>query len=201
MREFTKYKNYIRKTWETLKHILNKNKSKSDFPPHFIDKDKRISGSQNIVDQFNEYSIQIWPTLAGEIDIGNEQPFDSYLRNRTQCSFQFNHATPTDVEKIMSNLKPKASAGFDNILSKLLKHIGDIVSVPLSIIVNQSLCTGIFPNKLKIAKVIPVYKKQDKKVLWELQAHIFIIFNIKSIWKNRFWPVVRLFYDKWAAIQ
>ena len=47
---------------------------------------------------------------------------------------------------------------------KLRKYIGDIVSVSLSIIVNQSLCTGIFTDKLKIAKVIPLYKKQDKKV-------------------------------------
>ena len=36
--------------------------------------------------------------------------------------------------------------------------------MPLSIIVNQSLCTGIFPDKLKIAKVIPLYKKQDENV-------------------------------------
>ena len=38
------------------------------------------------------------------------------------------------------------------------------MSVPLSIIVNQSLCTGIFPDKLKIEKVIPLYKKQDEKI-------------------------------------
>ena len=30
-------------------------------------------------------------------------------------------------------------------------------------ITNQSLCTGIFPNKFKIAKVIPLYKKDDNK--------------------------------------
>ena len=61
---------------------------------------------------------------------------------------------------------PKSSTGYDNISSKWLKYIGDIVSVPLSIIVNQSLCTGIFPDKFKIAKVIPLYKKQDEKIFW-----------------------------------
>ena len=164
MREFTKYKNDIRKTWDTLKHILNKKKSKSEFPPYFIDKNRRISGSQNIADQFNEYFIQIGPKLAGEIDTANKLPFDSYLQNPTPSSFQFDYTTPIDVEKIISNLKPKSSCGYDNISSKLLKYIGDIVSVPLSIIVNQSLCTGIFPDKLKIAKVIPLYKKQYEKV-------------------------------------
>ena len=32
---------------------------------------------------------------------------------------------------------------------------------PLTLIVNQSLVTGIFPNQLKIAKVIPLFKKDD----------------------------------------
>ena len=63
-----------------------------------------------------------------------------------------------------SNLKPKSSTGYDNMSIKLRKYIRDIVSVSLSIIVNQSLCTEIFTDKLKIAKVIPLYKKQDKKV-------------------------------------
>ena len=37
------------------------------------------------------------------------------------------------------------------------------------------------------------------KSIWELHAPTFIIFSVQSIWKNSFWPVVRLFYDKWAV--
>ena len=32
-----------------------------------------------------------------------------------------------------------------------------------SLLINQSLCTGMFPDKLKIAKVIPLFKKDDNK--------------------------------------
>ena len=60
-------------------------------------------------------------------------------------------------------MKPKSSAGYDNISSKLLIQIGDIIACPFSIIINQSLCTGIFPTKLKLAKVIPLYKDEYEK--------------------------------------
>ena len=52
-------------------------------------------------------------------------------------SFQFNHNTPSNAEKNIYNLTPKTSTGYDNISSKLLKHIGDSIFVPLSIIANQ----------------------------------------------------------------
>ena len=37
------------------------------------------------------------------------------------------------------------------------------MSRPLSIVINKSLCNGIFPDKLEIAKVIPLYTKDDNK--------------------------------------
>ena len=33
----------------------------------------------------------------------------------------------------------------------------------MSIIINQSLCTGIFPSRLKIAKVLPLFKTDDNR--------------------------------------
>ena len=75
----------------------------------------------------------------------------------------FPYTNPTDIAKIIGQLKPKSSSGYDNISSKLLKEITDSVSCPLSKIINQSLCTVIFPGKLKLAKVIPLHKKDDEK--------------------------------------
>ena len=50
----------------------------------------------------------------------------------------------------------------DSISTELLKRINAFISSPLCLIVNQSLNTGIFPGKLKIAKVIPLYKKETQ---------------------------------------
>ena len=164
VKEFTRYKNDIRKTWDTLKGIICKNKMKSEYPRNFIDRGQQIAGDKNIADKFNEYFTQIGPSLANSIDISNKATFDTYLKKPNSSCFQFEYTDVPSVQKIIKNLKPKSSAGHDNISSKLLRQVGDIVAYPLSIIINQSLCTGIFPNRLKLAKVIPLYKKDDNKL-------------------------------------
>ena len=49
--------------------------------------------------------------------------------------------------------------GYDDIY-KLLKVIAPVIIKPLTLLIIQVLNTGIFPDKLKIAKVIPIYKKE-----------------------------------------
>ena len=161
--EFSKYKNDIRKTWDTLKEVINKKTFKSDFPAIFLHDGVEITGSKNIADKFNEYFTEIGPKLARSIDTVSKAPFDSYLTTPSAASFNFTYISPADIVKIIRNLRPKSSAGYDNISTKLLKEIEHVISRPLNIIINQSLCTGIFPDKLKIAKVIPLYKKDDNK--------------------------------------
>ena len=39
-----------------------------------------------------------------------------------------------------------------------MKDISDIIAIPLTLLINQSLQSGIFPDKLKIAKVVPIFK-------------------------------------------
>ena len=55
--------------------------------------------------------------------------------------------------------------GKDEISNKLLKSIKHIISKPLSVIIYQSLVTGMFPNALQISKVILLFKKGDKQYL------------------------------------
>ena len=66
-----------------------------------------------------------------------------------------------DINKIIYNLPQKSSSGCDGISSKLLKVIAPVIIKPLTLLINQVLNTGTFPDKLKIAKVEPMFKKGD----------------------------------------
>ena len=59
----------------------------------------------------------------------------------------------------------KTSSGIDNISNKLLKQIKHIIVQPLTLIINQSLTSGIYPDKFKISKITPLHKKDDRTVI------------------------------------
>ena len=65
------------------------------------------------------------------------------------------------VTTIIENLPAKSSCGYDDISSIFLKQITTSIIKPLTIVINQVLNNGIFPDKLKIAKVVPIFKKGD----------------------------------------
>ena len=63
--------------------------------------------------------------------------------------------------RVIKTLAAKNSTGIDSISTNMLQKLTPVLINPLTYIINQSLCTGIFPNRLKIAKVIPIFKKSD----------------------------------------
>ena len=66
--------------------------------------------------------------------------------------------------KTIDKLPSKTSSGVDGISPVLLKHIKHEISKPVTLILNQCLTTGIFPDKLKIAKLVPIYKSDDENI-------------------------------------
>ena len=56
------------------------------------------------------------------------------------------------------------SSGKDGISNIVLKAIMPVILKSPTLIINQMLNTGIFPDSLKIAKVVPLYKKGDDRL-------------------------------------
>ena len=77
----------------------------------------------------------------------------------------FSFATESTVLNIISSLKASTSASFDDISTNILQKVAPVIIRPLTVIINQSLISGIFPTKLKISKVIPFFKKGDSRLI------------------------------------
>ena len=109
--------------------------------------------------------VSIGPNLSSNINCRTDKHFQTYLNGHILTSFHFKLINEKDTEKCIRSLRTKTSSGHDGISTKLLKFLSPGLIKPLTLIINQSLITGIFPEKLKLAKVIPLYKKDDKLMM------------------------------------
>ena len=154
------HKHDVCRTWAILKNII-KSDRKPDIPSKFVINGTETSDANYIANEFNKYFSTVGQKLASNIMTDENDSFEKYLKNDLDCSFEFNNVTEDDVKSVMSNIKSKTSSGYDHISTKLLKSIQHVLIPAITHIINQSINTGIFPDQLKIAKVVPIFKKKD----------------------------------------
>ena len=116
----------------------------------------------------------------------------SYLCDKLNTKLVFNAITEESVLHIINSLKPKTSTGVDGISNKLLKSVKCGIAKPLTIIINQMLSVGIFPDLLKISKVILLYKKDDPVTFLIIDQYHFYLQYLKYL--------KRPFLNNWQII-
>ena len=161
---FNRYSNDLRKTWQTINQALNKKSKTASFPSEFeLENGTVVKDQKAIANEFNKYFISIGEATNNSSNSNyTTNDYKTYMKNRPNCTLQFNEITIDQTKQLIDSLKPKTSTGIDNLSNQLIKTIKDIIAEPLTIIINQMLNTGIFPDVLKISKVIPLFKKDDK---------------------------------------
>jgi len=158
---FVHHKNNLRKSWELIKDIIGKNKS-AGMTYRLEINGREVNDPVEIAEAFNDYFVNVGPTLANNIPPTNINPLHS-----VQTSDGSFFLTPTDsleVTDIVRNLKD-GSPGGDGITAECLKNTMPILVNQLVHIFNLSFEQGIFPVELKVAKVIPLFKSGDHKML------------------------------------
>ena len=98
--------------------------------------------------------------------------YSQYLTERVNQNFVFESADPLEVMNIIDSLDPGKGSGPYSIPNNVLKTLKFNLCHPLKTIINMSFVTGVYPDQLKIAKVIPTFKKGDKLLVSKLQAYL-----------------------------
>ena len=82
--------------------------------------------------------------------------------SRNTKSMFWTPATETEIKEIVLNLPNKKSSGFEKLDNILLKELCPELVPSLCILFNRSLQEGIFPDCMKLAEVVPLYKGKDR---------------------------------------
>ena len=159
------YKNNTKKLWKVVNEIIGKSNDKSCSIDYLcIDGIKEYS-AKKISDHFAKYFSSVGKNFAIKIP-KSKNSVDSYLEKlqSNHKSFFFKPCDESEIYDVISALPLKSSHGYDNISNILLKTIAHEISLPLSILVNQSLAQGEFPSMMKLAEVVPLFKSKSRNM-------------------------------------
>ena len=94
-----------------------------------------------------------------------DKSFHDFLKEPNQQSLFLMPTNEEEVLSIIHFLKIGKSPGCDTISNSLVKNLAAEIVQPLVHIFNLSLTNGIVPREMKVAKVVPIFKKGDPKLL------------------------------------
>ena len=155
-------KHDLRKSWKIMKEIIGKVNEPDENNFECIIEGSLTKDVQQIAKAFNNYFTEIGPNLASKI-ISRVNPM-SYISSSIENSMFLPHIDETEISTIIKNIK-NSSPGWDNIPPVLLKSCITSYIKPLTYIVNKSFETGMFPDPMKLAKIVPIFKSGDKKII------------------------------------
>ena len=157
--KFLKCEYSLTKTWKIIKAMLSSGNSLT--VDSFIIDGVETKDKEKISDKFNEYFINIGPTLASNIS-ESPQKFDHFLKMSSSSSIGIIESSAQEIIEISKQLNYSSSSGVDGINPQIGKVAIEAVAYVLADIINCSFLNGIVPDELKIAKVVPLYKNGEK---------------------------------------
>ena len=158
---FAEHELNAKKVWAGINGIIHK-KSKNNFDDIFINEKGDITTNQKIVtNKFNQFYTSMADDLVSKLGKTNNK-YQDYLKNPNKHSIFFNEIEPDEVLKLLHKLNPSKAADIFYISPKFLKTSAPHIHETLTTIFNFSLKTGTFPDQMKLAKVIPIFKSGSK---------------------------------------
>lgn len=185
--------NKSKETWKIINEKLgrNKNINKKIVLYH---NNNEITDSKEIADLFVDH----FSTLAEKklaTHFGANLVLPCSLANNVENSIFFEPVTVSEIKNIISSLKNTKSSGIDELTTQALKHITDNIIKQLVYLFNLSLEVGLFPDILKMASVLPLYKKDDTKNI-ENYRQISILSILSKILERVVYNRIESFLDK-----
>ena len=157
--KFNEAKNDGRKLWQIANEVTgrpSKKGGKSKVGP--------IEGSKTDLEsatKINHFFATVAPTLKAKIKKSKKSFKDFLPKKKAHPSLQLRTVSKDKIEDIIDKMRSKTSFSHDTMSNKMLKHIKDEISLPLTHVINISIIHNFVPDDWKKAKMCPIFKKGD----------------------------------------
>ena len=137
---------------ETLnKYYINIVQDTLGKPPENIADTLGFTNSQDLVIDTITDTYKTHPSIKKIDEVHNQNK-----------KFNFCPVTEREVNKILCKLDITKAVGFDLIPPKILRDAAEILTKPLTILINKCFTVNTFPSNAKVAYILPFFKKVDR---------------------------------------
>ena len=157
---FIRFRTNMKKIWQGIKDISNLSPSKTNN--YCLQEGVNlITNPFQIANKFNIYFNKLASNLVSKMNVSSKS-HKHYLETCVLDSFFLNPTTEREIQTLINQLDSNKSPGIYNFPVKLIKLANTYIANPLTLIINDSFQNGHFPDRLKIPKIIPLFKGGSK---------------------------------------
>ena len=179
-----------KKLWKTLKNLgipTKVNEASSTIGLKHEDEDVCFD-SEFVSNKCNRYFCSNAEKLVDKLPLRTyrEDRVEDYYTGKgiERNSFKFNVVEQLEVENMLRSLDISKSAGEDNISGKFLRDAAEVISSPLTYIMNLSLKSATVPDDFNLASVLPIYKKGNRNYEGNYRPVLILPVASKVLEKN-----------------
>ncbi|KAK3919289.1 putative RNA-directed DNA polymerase from transposon BS [Frankliniella fusca] len=188
-------KNMSKTVWSIINKSMGKTKAPHENIKVKVDTEiEAYSDPEKVAEAFNDF----FGNVAKDLQNGNNSMGTS--GRQQQQSMFLSPVTKNDVIIAIMNLKNKKCSGNDDVSDDILKKCHTEILEPLLSIIQESYQQGVYPERLKTSKILPLYKKKGEKedvTNWRPVANITAFAKIfESIMNKK----VRAYLQKFSIL-
>lgn len=144
----------LRTKWRNLNELIGRKRKPTAIQKIVKTDGTSITEPLDIANAFNEHFVNT------PCNIPRHSP-----SNRSPKSIFFRTTDAEEVAKLIRNMKKKKSVGWDCVSTALLMNCAPVLAPLLAPLFNQCFHEGYYPKELKIARIIPIFKKGESYLL------------------------------------
>ena len=196
------FRRFFDLTWNFINLLLRKRKRKPTLPQTIKVDGQTFTSLEKICDKMNQHFATIGEKLAAK-SINHDQSKNhlNFLGKRYLSSIVLQPTDAYEIVEITSSLNDHKSPGYLDIPICIIKEAKFLIAEYLADFSNESLVSGIYPDVLKIAQVIPLHKGGSTLELGNYRP-ISILSSINKIFEtilhkslSKFWEKYNLLYS------